>query len=307
METQIGQLANALKDNKRGQFPSNTEVNPIEHCKVIELRSGKRIGAEGSKYESERSEGTENLKIHINVPFSDVLEQIPYYETFIKEEMSKKRRLQENKVVNLTEECSAILQKNMPQKLKDPGSFTIPCSIGGAQLSIYRVLELGEVKPATITLQLADRSIAYPRGVVEDVLVKVDKFIFSAYFVILDMEEDHDAPLIFGRPCFATADVKIDVKNGELTMGVEGEKVIFNIFKKANNSSMQELFMIDRVEKFECRNKDVSEVENRQRIKSRVYQRRKIRKKKEKFKKRFVEYVWRVKEKGKAPTKVTTA
>ncbi|XP_075497901.1 uncharacterized protein LOC142535433 [Primulina tabacum] len=104
--------------------------------------------------------------------------------------MSKKRKLQEFETVKLTEECSAILQRKLPQKLKDPGSFTIPCVIGGSRVnralcdlgasinlmpfSIYRTLELGEVKPSTITLQLADRSLTYLRGIVEDVLVKVD-------------------------------------------------------------------------------------------------------------------------------------
>ncbi|XP_075524475.1 uncharacterized protein LOC142556862 [Primulina tabacum] len=155
-------------------------------------------------------------KIHINIPFADALEQIPNYAKFIKDVMSKKRKLQEFETVKLTEECSAILQRKLPQKLKDPGSFTIPCVIGGSRVnrslcdlgasinlmpfSIYKTLELGEVKPSTITLQLADISLTYPRGIVEDVLVKVDKFIFPTDFVILDMEEDQETPLIFGRP-----------------------------------------------------------------------------------------------------------
>ncbi|XP_073030701.1 uncharacterized protein [Primulina eburnea] len=94
-----------------------------------------------------------------------------------------------------------------------------------------RDLDLGEVKPTTITLQLADRSLTYPRGIVEDVLVKVDKFIFPADFVILDMEEDQDSPLIFGRPFLAPGKALIDVHKGELTLRVGGEAVIFNIYK----------------------------------------------------------------------------
>ncbi|XP_073317649.1 uncharacterized protein [Primulina huaijiensis] len=145
---------------------------------------------------------------------------MPNYANFIKDVMSEKRKLQEYATVKLTEECRAILQKKLPQKLKDIENFTIPCFIGGSQcnkalcdlrasinlisFSIYRDLKLGEVKPTTITLQLSDRSLTYPRGIVEDVLVKVDKFIFPADFVILDMEEDQDAPLIFGRPFLAT-------------------------------------------------------------------------------------------------------
>ncbi|XP_075499199.1 uncharacterized protein LOC142537578 [Primulina tabacum] len=103
---------------------------------------------------------------------------MPNYAKFIKDVMSKKRKLQEFETVKLTEECSAILQRKLPQKLKDPGSFTIPCVIGGSRVnralcdlgasinlmpfSIYKTLELGEVKPSTITLQLADRSLTYP-------------------------------------------------------------------------------------------------------------------------------------------------
>ena len=144
--------------------------------------------------------------IHINIPFADTLKQMPNYVKFMKEMMSKKRKLEEYETVKLTEEYSAILQRKLPQKLKDPGSFTIPCTIGGSSfvralcdlrpsinlmsLSVFKKLGLGEVNPKTITLQLADRSLTYPRRVIEDVLVKVDKFIFPTDFVVLDMEED---------------------------------------------------------------------------------------------------------------------
>ena len=145
-------------------------------------------------------------KLHINIPFADALEQMPSYVKFMKDVLSQKRRLSDFKIVNLTEECSAILQRKLPQKLKDPGSFTILCTIGntiferalcdlGASinlmpLSIFRRLGLGEARPTTITLQLVDRSLKHPRGVIEDVLVKVDKFIFPVDFIVLDMEED---------------------------------------------------------------------------------------------------------------------
>ncbi|XP_073138814.1 uncharacterized protein [Henckelia pumila] len=95
-------------------------------------------------------------------------------------------------------------------------------------------LELGEVKPTTITLQLADRSLTYPRGIVENVLVKVDKFIFPADFVVLDMEEAQDVPLILGRPFLATGRALIDMQEGKLTLRVGGEAVTFNIYKTTN-------------------------------------------------------------------------
>ena len=67
-------------------------------------------------------------KMHINIPFTDVLEQLPSYVKFMKDILSEKRRLSDFKTVNLTDECSAILQRKLPQKLKDPSSFTISCT-----------------------------------------------------------------------------------------------------------------------------------------------------------------------------------
>ena len=140
----------------------------------------------------------------------------------MKDILSKKRRLSDFEIVNLTEECSVNLKRKLPQKLKDPDNFTIPCTIGNSiferalcdlgasinlmPLSIFRRLGLGEVRRTTVTLQLTNRSLKHPRGggggggggggVREDVLVKVDKFIFPAYFIMLDMEEDKEIPIL---------------------------------------------------------------------------------------------------------------
>ncbi|XP_075500065.1 uncharacterized protein LOC142538636 [Primulina tabacum] len=187
LETQIGQLANALKDQNRGQFPSNTEKigipEPTEESEEITVEEDEEKSASvGEQKVEEPKKVIEQRplpkKIHINIPFADALEQMPNYAKFIKDVMSKKRKLQEFETVKLTEECSAILQRKLPQKIKDPGSFTIPFVIGGSRVnralcdlgasinlmpfSIYRTLELGEVKPSTITLQLTDRSLTYP-------------------------------------------------------------------------------------------------------------------------------------------------
>ena len=78
-------------------------------------------------------------------------------------------------------------------------------------LSIIRRLGLGEACPTRFTLQLADRSLKHPRGVIEDILVKVDKFVFLADFIILDMEEDKEIPIILGRPFLATGRAMFDV------------------------------------------------------------------------------------------------
>ncbi|KAL5579437.1 hypothetical protein UlMin_011879 [Ulmus minor] len=159
-------------------------------------------------------------QLHINIPLVEALEQMPNYLKFMKDILTKKRQFGEFEIVALTRECSAVLQNKLPPKLKDPRSFTIPCSIEnqyfgkalcdlGASInlmpmSIFKRLGIGEARPTIVSLQLADRSIAYPEGKIEDVLVKVDKFIFPVDFVVLDYEADLEVSIILGRPFLAT-------------------------------------------------------------------------------------------------------
>ncbi|XP_062093874.1 uncharacterized protein LOC133799900 [Humulus lupulus] len=155
--------------------------------------------------------------------------------------------MEDYETVALTEECSAIIQKKLPQKLRNRSSFTIPCTVGnfhceralcdlGASINlmplfIFRRLSLGEARPTTVTLQLSDRSLTYPRGIIEDILVKVGKFVFLADFIVLDMEEDEDVPIILERPFLVTSQALIDVQKGELRLRVQGDDVVFNVFK----------------------------------------------------------------------------
>ena len=166
-------------------------------------------------------------KIEINIPFAEVISQMPLYAKFMREILSKKRKIAEEGIVNLTATCSAIIQQKLPAKMKDPGSFTIPCSIVKYELkkalceygesinlmplSVVKRLSLGELTPTAITLQMVDRSIAQPEGIIEDVLVKVGKIIFPMDFVIMQMEEDTQVPLLLGRPFLATRAALIDV------------------------------------------------------------------------------------------------
>ena len=186
-------------------------------------------------------------KIEINTPFVEAINQMPNYAKFLKEILSKKRKIAEEGIVNLITTCSTVIQQNLPIKMKDPGSFTIPCSIGkyefkkalcdsGANinlmpLSVVQRLSLGELTPTTITLQMANKSMAQPEGVLEDVLVKVGKFIFPVDFVIMKMEEDTQVPLLLGRPFLATRAALIDVKRGELSLRIGEEEVHFNLNK----------------------------------------------------------------------------
>ncbi|XP_061354896.1 uncharacterized protein LOC133299455 [Gastrolobium bilobum] len=187
-------------------------------------------------------------KLQINIPFTEALENMPNYAKFMKDLLSRKRKLQECETVTLTEECSAIIQKKLPPKLKDPGRFSIPCNIGnmevknvlcdlGASINVmplFMMKKLGitEVRPTKTIVQLADRSTKQAYGIIEDILVKVDKFIIPVDFVILDIEENSTIPMIFGRPFLATSGALIDVSKGELILRVDGEQAIFKFFDK---------------------------------------------------------------------------
>ena len=186
-------------------------------------------------------------KLEINILFADALTQMPNYVKFMKEIMRNKRKIEAYAIVNLSKNYSAIIQWKHLEKLKDPGSFTIPCIIGehnfskalcdlGANISLmpYSVakrLNLEDIESTTLSLQMANRSLTYPKGIIEDVLVKVDKFIFPVDFIVLDMEEDKATSIILGRPFLATGQALIDVKKGELTLRVGDDQVKFNLYK----------------------------------------------------------------------------
>ncbi|XP_075475675.1 uncharacterized protein LOC142509291 [Primulina tabacum] len=248
-----------IANREPGTLTSNTETNPKEQVKAIELKIGKileAIGIEKTQAQDEQTESskgksshstpapTAQSKIVIPPPFPAALKKAKLDAQF--DILANKRKLEDHMTVNLTENCSALVQNKIPPKLKDPGSFSIPCMIGdvvfhkalcdlGASinlmpLSVFRKLGLGEPKPIRMSLQLADRSVKYPRGVIEDVLVKVDKFIFPADFVVLDMEEDVEMPLIMGRPFVATGKALIDVQEGKLRLRVGEEEITFDVF-----------------------------------------------------------------------------
>ncbi|XP_073033722.1 uncharacterized protein [Primulina eburnea] len=188
-------------------------------------------------------------KVEINIPLIDAIKQIPRYAKFLKELCTNKRRLKSDEKVSVGESVSAVIKKSLPNKCKDPGMFTMPCVIGNLKIeramldlgasinvmpySIYCALNLGPLKETRVVIQLADRSNAYPEGVVEDVLVQVKELIFPADFYILRMEEDSttiSAPILLGRPFMKTARTKIDVEEGTLSVEFDGEIVKFSIF-----------------------------------------------------------------------------
>ncbi|XP_028785464.1 uncharacterized protein LOC114741374 [Neltuma alba] len=158
-------------------------------------------------------------QLHINISFTEALEQMHKYAKFLKDVLSKKKIFGEFETVALTEDCKHFNGK----ALCDLGA-----SVNLMPVAVFNRLNLGETRPTIVTLLFADRSISHPKGVIENVLVKVDKFIFPADFIVLDCKVDWNIPIILGRPFLATARTLIDVEKGKITMRVNDEKVIFN-------------------------------------------------------------------------------
>ncbi|CAM9000423.1 unnamed protein product [Rhodiola kirilowii] len=169
-------------------------------------------------------------KLNITLPFTAVLTQIPSYAKFLKDTVSHRRDISEHNTVALNFECSAIIQNPLSKKLKCPGSFSTPIMIGdiciedalcdlGASISLMpyslcRKLDMGTLTPTSISLRLADRSSRVPKGILEDVPIKVGNFYIPVDFFVLEMEEEKETPIILGRPFLATAGAVIDVRRG---------------------------------------------------------------------------------------------
>ncbi|XP_070050931.1 uncharacterized protein [Nicotiana tomentosiformis] len=133
------------------------------------------------------------------------------------------------------------------EQMPDPGAFTIPCTIGSAEFTkahcdlganinlmpytVFNTLGIGQPRPTSIRLQMVDRTMKRPLGVIEDVLVYVDKFILLADFVILDCEVNYEVPIILGRPFLAIGKALCDVEARELTFWVGDKKVAFHVCK----------------------------------------------------------------------------
>ncbi|KAK4717946.1 hypothetical protein R3W88_016284 [Solanum pinnatisectum] len=167
----------------------------------------------------------------IKVLLIEALEQIPGYAKFMKDLVTKKQAMSFEEDDKL-QHCSAIATRSLVQKKNNPGAFTIPCIIGllhfakvfcdlGASinlmpLSIYKKLGLGDPKPTAMRLIMADRTVKKPIGVLQDVLVKVEYFIFSTNFVILDCDVDFEVPIILRRPFLATGRALVDMEKGKM-------------------------------------------------------------------------------------------
>ena len=189
-------------------------------------------------------------QVKVNIPLLDMIKQVPTYAKFLKDLCTVKKGLNVNKKAFLTEQVSAIIGNKTPVKYKDPGCPTISVNIGGISVekalldlgasvnllpySMYKQLGLGELKPTSITLSLADRSIKIPKGTIEDVLIQVDRFYYPVDFVVLDTEPvalgPNHVPIILGRPFLATSNAIINCRNGVMQLTFGNMTLELNIF-----------------------------------------------------------------------------
>ena len=210
-------------------------------------------------------------QVKLNIPLLDAIKQILSYPKFLKGLCTVKRKLGVNKDAFMTEQSTSLIRNNFPPKYKDLGSPTISIVVGNSKLghalvdlgasvnllpySVYVELGLGELEPTNITLQLADRSVKIPRGIVKDVFVQVDKFYFPVDFVVLDTQlvvnQGAQFPLILGRPFLATTTAIIHCRGGLMKLSFGNMTVnlnIFNVIKEiGDEEDVCEVNMIDSV------------------------------------------------------------
>ncbi|KAL7593345.1 hypothetical protein Lser_V15G31513 [Lactuca serriola] len=268
----------------QGKLPSQTEKNPKHNACVITLRGGKSYESPRMPHEEEEekeieveeaikeeemkstSKSKKPIETEVKVtpaPFpsrlastkreredDEIMAIFERYAKFLKELCTSKKNLKGNQTVKVGENVSAVLQKRLPKKCKDPGVFTVPCKMGnlfvpramldlGASINVlpyssYRTMGIGPLSKTRVIIQLADRSLVHPKGVLEDVLVQVNELVFPTDFYVLDMGDENtpqSSSILLGRPFMSTAKTKIDVANGTLTMEFDGEVINFNIFE----------------------------------------------------------------------------
>ncbi|XP_058742546.1 uncharacterized protein LOC131615049 [Vicia villosa] len=239
-----------------------------QHCKAVVTRTGqkgsnneteKNVVEDNTEEEAEKHDGEDEEYeiINTNAEEENVNKEVK------KKEKLKRRSSREKLASNVipsqhlpyphvpskkdhAKQYASAIISHLPQKARDPGRVTLPVTIGNQNigngiidlgssinlipLSIVKRLGNIEMKSTRMTLQLADKSTTLPYGVAQDMLVKVDKFLFPVDFVVIDMEEDKESPIILGRPFMKTVRMMIDIDDGIMKLRVQDEEVCFNLY-----------------------------------------------------------------------------
>nr|GEV84346.1 hypothetical protein [Tanacetum cinerariifolium] len=196
----------------------------------------------------------------VNTTLVNDIRKTPEYTWLLQELVLNKVQIEEFSMVKLNARCFAVLQNELLPKQKDPGSFVLPCIISnttvnnaladlGASISVmqfpmFKRLGLGNPRPVSMVIEMEDRYMQSPKGIVENVIVKIHKFIFSIDFVILDIVKDNKVLVILRRPMLATAHARIDVFRGKISLEVGKQQVIFNANEGANPVTVSPVYAI---------------------------------------------------------------
>ncbi|XP_073057415.1 uncharacterized protein [Primulina eburnea] len=265
LESQVGQITKQLTSQPSGATQKIADPN-LREVNAICIQNGE-IGVVSREVKVDQpTPSKENRgKKGKSYDFDQCIDisLLPYPQRFLqlKAESQKKKSLEDFK--NLHSNIQSAEQEkvaftggddkgrpgSLPQKLLDPGEFVVPCEIGGKLVenaiydsgasvniissSLYEKLGLSRIKPTGLSLKMADKSVRTPLGIVEDVELKIDKIRLLADFVVLDMGNSQNVRAILGRPFLATAGAVIDLKQGKLTMEVDGQNVEFKASKKS--------------------------------------------------------------------------
>ena len=242
------------KKKKKGQEAEETELEEVVIIQTTEKNSTPLPFPQALKSKKKAINQAEMLEVlrqvKVNIPLLDMIKQVPTYAKFLKDLCTVKKGLNVDKKAFLTEQVSAIIQCKTLVKYKDLGCPTISVNIGGTCIekalldlgasvnilpySMYKQLGLGELKPTSITLSLAYRSIKIPKETVEDVLIQVDKFYYPVDFVVFDIEPAaigaNYVPIILRRPFLATSNAIINCRNGVMQLTFGNITLGLNIF-----------------------------------------------------------------------------
>ncbi|KAJ9551555.1 hypothetical protein OSB04_015600 [Centaurea solstitialis] len=267
LETQVGQLALSVgRIEAQGKLPSQTEAPQKLNVSMVTVKDEKMVGR--SRFRSEFED--KMSKFVIPPPFPErfkqlqeenKMEAIPeaikdisqvdqeIVQEVVQEVKSEEKQLaivDEEDDVLIEEDTSPVKQTKLPPKCEDPGEFSIPCRIDNVlieralldlgsdvnimPLSIFNFLDVGSLKETTSIIQLANGHDVLPKGMIEDVLVYIDKLAFSIDFYVLDMiagSPDIYDVIVLGRPFMKASKTIIDMDKDIITMEVDGNKVVF--------------------------------------------------------------------------------
>ncbi|XP_070047250.1 uncharacterized protein [Nicotiana tomentosiformis] len=276
----MGQISQALNTRPKKALPSDTIVNlkgenNTVHATAVTTRSGRGGVASNSNLrkimnddvvvqEEDEPRNYENVNDEVRIDIDKNVEETqddvnPCRKHMIDIpdlDLVTKKRSMNCETIKMTHQVSAILHSMAP-KLEDPSAFTISCTIGSPNsakalcdlaasinlmpYSVFKTLGIGQPRPTSMRLQMADRTMKRPLGIIDDVLVPIDKFILPADFVVLGCEVDYEVPIILGRPFLATGKDLVDMEAGKLTFRVGDENVVFHICKSMRQPNSNEV------------------------------------------------------------------